>query len=219
MAPSIGVAVGALADAGEVVDPLPLLQSQGNNNDFTSERIRTQVRKDLQDCDQLVGQLDQSRESLKRLDDLHRLLVKWKVGANGKGPQQLQLPLAESKIRVLPKQRQSDPIVLQKREKKGARRRQTTSEAKDYVRDLNEALVCDACDMSGPPPTAAGHWVKQLQGLSDSDSDGDADDEQWFWVRCSDCVAYYHNTCVDPTLISTDSHNFICESCIENVGF
>ncbi len=109
-----------------------------------------------------------------------------------------------------------DPIALQKREKRGAHQRQSTSDAKDYVRGLNEALVCDACDLGGPPPPTVGrHWMKQLQGRATSDSEDD--DDQWFWIRCSDCEGDdYHSTCVDPTLISTDSRDFTCESCIEN---
>ena len=182
--------------------PIPDLSEQHDEN----LRLDGEIQQTLVNCSKLATLLGESVEKKK---GLLKLLVKVNVGLESlQIGQSTNLPLTDATGRVLMKQRDQDPARLQLREKRGGRRRKAELEAKGCVQMLADAIICDFCEESGPPPAPS-------QEFGDLDTELDVDDE-WCWLECGRCLAYFHNTCVSVSLIDPNSYEFYCTSCISS---
>ncbi|MCP4491576.1 MAG: hypothetical protein GY820_30355 [Gammaproteobacteria bacterium] len=111
------------------------------------------------------------------------------------------------KSSVMTKQRDQDPIELQRRKKRGDRRRADALVAAQYVDSLNEQLTCQSCLEQGAPPFSL-IWNNEHHT---------EDEQQWRWIKCTQCPDdqnLFHTSCVDPSLYQNNSECFICEHCI-----
>ncbi|MCP4494644.1 MAG: hypothetical protein GY820_46185 [Gammaproteobacteria bacterium] len=123
----------------------------------------------------------------------------------------MDLPSSGAKSATMIKQRDQDPIELNRRKKRGERRRADLAmAAAEYVDLLNEQLTCQSCYEQGAPqlPTI---WKPHAD---DYDTE---DEEQWRWIKCTRCPDgqnLFHTTCVDPSLYQINGECFICEYCI-----
>ncbi|MCP4493898.1 MAG: hypothetical protein GY820_42350 [Gammaproteobacteria bacterium] len=145
-----------------------------------------------------------------KIEEIGRNLRKVELGLDQLKGAGVDLPSNGAKSATMTKQRDQDPIELNRRKKRGERRRADAMAAAEYVDSLNEQLTCQSCFDQGAPSS---HRIWDRH----TDEYDTEDEEQWRWIKCTRCPDgqnLFHSSCVDPSLYQVNGDCFICEYCI-----
>ena len=184
---------------------MPFLNSEnpaiheGSEHSWLNLQMDAKLKNITSKCGALYGDespnLEKKWDILWKLNSVHAIVKEVEMGLS-----QVNLEKCMDWEFVLEKQRQKDPITVSRHERRGSGHDLAQADAQQLVEEMVQCPFCNTCALSGPPPCTL---------LDLLDDDFEDDDEDWHWLKCKVCFAYYHKGCMDPSLIDSESQYII----------
>ncbi|MCP4492118.1 MAG: hypothetical protein GY820_33145 [Gammaproteobacteria bacterium] len=188
----------------------------GNKHELLLKQMEQRSMRCLSSVRSLLsgGWMSEGSQEDADIQEIGRNFLKVELGLDRLKGAGVDLPSSEAKSATMTKQRDQDPIELNRRKKRGERRRADAMAAAEYVDLLNEQLTCQSCFDQGAPSFSQNIWQPHTDEYDTEEED------QWRWIKCTRCPDgqnLFHTSCVDPSLYQANSECFIlCQYCIGN---